>query len=355
VTDLHHIGPHLPWFRDGVGRVGSHAVTDTTYDVVGIGNALVDVLSHEDEAFIAAHGLTKGAMTLIEDDRAEELYGSLGHRTEMSGGSAANTLVGVASFGGRAAYIGRVHDDALGTVFAHDLSSLDVAFGSPRATDGPATGRCLIVVTPDAQRTMNIYLGALSLLGPDHLDLDVVRASKVTFLEGYLFDRDEAKAAYRVAADAAHEAGREVSLSLSDGFCVDRHRADFLALITDGVDILFANEDEITRLYEVDDFDVALEKVRGRCKIACLTRSEKGSVVVSGDEVHEIAPHAVPRLVDTTGAGDLYAAGFLYGYTQDMPLSDCGRLGSIAAAAVIGHTGARPGLSLDQLIHLLDA
>ncbi len=327
----------------------------TTYDVVGIGNALVDVLSHEDDGFLAAHDLTKGAMTLIEEVRVVELHAAMTQRTEMSGGSVANTLVGVASFGGRAAYIGRVHDDDLGTVFAHDLAGLEVHFDSPRASDGPATGRCLIVVTPDAQRTMNTYLGASSLLGPEHIDLDVVRASKVTFLEGYLFDRDAAKAAYRVATEAAHGAGREVALSLSDGFCVDRHRDDFLNLIDGGVDILFANTDEITRLYEVDDVEDAVAKVRGRCKIACITKGRNGSVVVAGDETHEIAPHEVPKRVDTTGAGDLYAAGFLYGYTQDMTLDHCGSLGSIAAAAVIGHTGARPGLSLAQLVHLLDA
>lgn len=330
-------------------------MSDTaTFDVVGIGNALVDVLSHEDESFLEAHDLTKGAMTLIDDDRVAALDAALGERTEMSGGSAANTLVGVASFGGRAAYIGRVHDDELGTVFAHDLASLGVSFGSPRATDGPGTGRCLIIVTPDAQRTMNTYLGASSLLGPDHLDLDVVRASKVTFLEGYLFDRDDAKAAYRVATEAAHEAGREVALTLSDGFCVERHRDDFLGLIDGGVDILFANVDEITRLYEVDDFDDAVAKVRGRCAIACLTKGREGSVVVTASETHVIGPHEVPKRVDTTGAGDLYASGFLYGYTQGMDLDRCGRLGSIAAAAVIGHTGARPGLSLAQLLHLLD-
>lgn len=326
-----------------------------TFDVVGIGNALVDVLSHEDDAFLDAHDLVKGSMALIEEDRVGELYADMAHRTEMSGGSAANTLVGVASFGGRAAYIGRVHDDDLGVVFGHDLASLDVHFDSPRATDGPGTGRCLIMVTPDAQRTMNTYLGASSLLGPEHLDLDTVRAAKVTFLEGYLFDRDEAKAAYRVAADAAHDAGREVSLSLSDGFCVERHRDDFLALIDDEVDILFANTDEITRLYEVDDVDDAVAKVRGRARIACITRGAEGSVVVTADETHEIPVHPVAELVDTTGAGDLYAAGFLYGYTQGMPLDRCGRLGSIAAAAVLGHTGARPGLSLAQLIRVLDA
>jgi len=330
-------------------------VTTPSYDVVGIGNALVDVLSHEDDAFLDTHDLTKGSMALVEDDRVEELYRAMAHRTEMSGGSAANTLVGVASFGGRAAYIGRVHDDELGTVFAHDLSSLDVAFTSPRATSGPATGRCLIVVTPDAQRTMSTYLGASSLLGPDHVDLDLVRDSQVTFLEGYLFDRDDAKAAYRVATAAAHEAGREVALTLSDGFCVERHRDDFLALIDGGVDILFANTDEITRLYQVDDVEDAVAKVRGRCKIACVTKGRHGSVVVAGDTTHHVAAHEVPKRVDTTGAGDLYASGFLYGYTQGMGLDRCGRLGSVAAAAVLGHTGARPGLSLAQLLHLVDA
>lgn len=328
--------------------------TATRFDVLGIGNALVDVLSHESEDFIATHDLTKGAMTLIEDERVEELYAAMSQRTEMSGGSAGNTLVGVASFGGRAAYMGRVHDDELGAVFAHDMASLGVDFSSPRASDGPATGRCLITVTPDAQRTMNTYLGASSLLGPDHLDLDLVRASSVTFLEGYLFDREEAKAAYRAATEAAHEADREVALTLSDGFCVDRHRDDFVALIDEGVDILFANADEITRLYQVDEVDDAVAKVRGRCRIACITLGRKGSLVVAGDETHEIPAHEVPTRVDTTGAGDLYAAGFLYGYTQEMDLDSCGRLGSIAAAAVIGHTGARPGLSLAQLVHLLD-
>lgn len=327
----------------------------TRFDVVGIGNALVDVLSHVDDPFVDTHDLTKGAMTLIGDERVEELYRAMPDPTEMSGGSAANTLVGVASFGGRAAYIGRVRDDGLGTVFAHDLASLEVTFDSPRASDGPGTGRCMIVVTPDAQRTMNTYLGASSLLGPDHLDLDLIADSAVTFLEGYLFDRDEAKAAYRVATEAAHAAGREVSLTLSDGFCVERHRKDFVALIDDGVDILFANTDEITRLYEVDDVDEAVERVRGRCRIACITKGRNGSVIVTDDETHVIAPHEVPKRVDTTGAGDLYASGFLYGYTQGMALDRCGHLGSIAASAVIGHTGARPGLSLAQLLHLVGA
>jgi sugar/nucleoside kinase (ribokinase family) len=330
-------------------------MSDSRFDVVGIGNALVDVLSHEGDDFVDRMDLVKGSMTLIEEERAEELYAAMSHRTEMSGGSAANTVAGVASFGGRAAYIGRVRDDDLGTVFDHDLKSLDVTFTSPRAGDGPSTGRCMIIVTNDAQRTMNTYLGASSMLCPDHLDLDLIEASQVTYLEGYLYDRPEAKEAYRTAAEAAHAAGRKVSLSLSDSFCVDRHRADFLQLVAEGVDILFANEAEITALYEVDSFDAAREKVSGHCEIACLTRGPQGSVIVTDGAAHEVPAHPIDRVVDTTAAGDLYAAGFLYGYTQGMAHERAGRLGSIAASAVIGHTGARPGMSLGQLLTALDA
>ncbi len=330
-------------------------MSDSKFDVVGIGNALVDVLSHEGDDFVDRMDLVKGSMTLIEEERAEELYAAMSHRTEMSGGSAANTVAGVASFGGRAAYIGRVRDDDLGTVFDHDLKSLDVTFTSPRAGDGPSTGRCMIIVTSDAQRTMNTYLGASSMLCPDHLDLDLIEASEVTYLEGYLYDRPEAKDAYRTAAEAAHAAGRKVSLSLSDSFCVDRHRVDFLQLVAEGVDILFANEAEITALYEVDSFDAAREKVSGHCEIACLTRGAQGSVIVADGAAHEVPAHPIDRVVDTTAAGDLYAAGFLYGYTQGMAHERAGRLGSIAASAVIGHTGARPGMSLGQLLTALDA
>jgi sugar/nucleoside kinase (ribokinase family) len=322
----------------------------TDFDVLGIGNALVDVLSREDDAFVERLSLVKGAMTLIDTERAEELYAAMGDKTEMSGGSAGNTLAGVASFGGRAAYIGRVRDDVLGEVFAHDMKSLGVHFDAPRAVEGDPTGRCMIVVTPDAQRTMNTYLGASSSLCTDDLDLDVVRASKITFLEGYLFDRPEAKVAFGAAARAAHEAGRKVALSLSDGFCVDRHREDFVALVDQGVDVLFANEDEITRLYGTSSFEEAVDTVRGVCEIAALTRGRHGSVVVTADDEVAVEAHQVPKRVDTTGAGDLYASGFLYGLTQGKELGDCGRLGSMAAAAVIGHTGARPGLSLDQLL-----
>ncbi len=327
---------------------------DADFDVLGIGNALVDVLSQEDDGFIELLDMAKGSMTLIDTDRAEEIYTAMTHTTEASGGSAANTLCGVASFGGRAAYIGRVRDDGLGKAFSHDLNSLDVHFSSSKATDGDPTGRCMIIVTPDGERTLNTYLGASAALNPSHLDLDLIGRAKVTFLEGYLFDRDEAKEAFRVAAATAHSAGRKVSLTLSDSFCVDRHRADFLALVEGGVDILFANEEEIMKLYGVGSFDEGVAAVRGMCDIAAVTRGKQGSVVVTADEFVEVEAHQVPKRVDTTGAGDLYAAGFLYGLTQGRSLHDAGRLGSIAAAAVIGHIGPRPGLSLAQMTHLLD-
>lgn len=324
------------------------------FDVLGIGNALVDVLSTEEEAFIDKMSLAKASMTLIETDRAEELYGAMGDKTEMSGGSAANTLAGVASFGGRAAYTGRVRDDALGTAFGHDMRALGVHFETPPASDGDPTGRCLIIVTPDGERTMNTYLGASAKLCPDDLDLDLITRSKVTFLEGYLFDRGEAKEAFRVATHTAQDAGRKVSLTLSDRFCVERHREDFLGLIDKGIDILFANEEEITALYEVDTVEEGLDAVQGVCEIAAITCGRNGSVIVTADERITIEAHQVPKRVDTTGAGDLYAAGFLYGWTQGRSLADAGRLGSIAGAAVIGHIGPRPGLSLSQMLHLLD-
>lgn len=332
----------------------THADPATDFDVLGIGNALVDVLSTEDDAFIDRLDLVKSSMTLIDTDRAEEIYAAMADTTEMSGGSAANTLSGVASFGGRAAYIGRVRDDGLGKVFAHDLNSLGVHFSSPRATEGDPTGRCMIIVTPDGERTMNTYLGASASLCADHLDLDLIARSKVTFLEGYLFDRDDAKDAFRVAAAAAHAAGRKVALTLSDSFCVERHHDDFVALVADGVDILFANEEEIMKLYGVETVEEGVAAVRGICDIAAITLGRKGSVVVTADEVVEVEAHQVPKRVDTTGAGDLYAAGFLYGWSQGRPLGECGKLGSIAAAAVIGHIGPRPGLSLAQMAHLAD-
>jgi sugar/nucleoside kinase (ribokinase family) len=322
-------------------------------DVVGIGNALVDVLSHEDDAFVDEHGLTRGSMELIDSDRAEELYRAMGPGTEISGGSAANTMAGVASFGGRAAYIGRVYDDQLGVVFGHDLQASGVVFRSRRATSGPPTGRCLIVITSDGERTMNTYLGASSLLGPDDLDYELIAAAPVTYLEGYLWDRPEAKEAYRVATRIAHEHCRKAALTLSDSFCVQRHRAEWRDLIDTSVDIVFANEDEITMLYETTTFREALGEIRSHCEIACLTRGSTGSVIVTANDEHVIKAHPVARVVDTTGAGDMYAAGFLFGYTHGFDLPAAGRLASLAAAAILGHTGARPGVSFQQLIEQL--
>lgn len=320
-----------------------------TIDVVGIGNALVDVLTHEEEAFLEVHHLVKGAMTLVDKDQAERLYAAMGSGVEVSGGSAANTVSGIASLGGEAAYIGRVRDDQLGEVFAHDLRAGGVVFRARPATAGPPTGRCLIVVTPDAQRTMNTYLGSSALFGPEHLDADLIAAAQVTFLEGYLFDLPEAKEAYWKASELAHDAGRKVALTLSDTFCVERHRAEWRQLVAAQVDILFANEAEALALYEVDSFADALAAARGDVHVAVITRGAHGSVVASGDDVHEVPAHPV-EVVDTTGAGDLYAAGFLFGFTQGRPLDVCGRLGSVAASAVLGHTGARPTTPLIEVI-----
>jgi sugar/nucleoside kinase (ribokinase family) len=326
----------------------------TTFDVLGIGNALVDVLSNETDDFVERMALNRGAMTLIDEERAHDLYAAMGPGVEISGGSAANTMVGLASLGSRAAYLGKVRNDQLGEVFAHDIRSTGVEFRSPAATEGPTTGRCLIVVTPDAQRTMNTYLGASAFLGPEDVDVDMVGSAKVVYLEGYLWDRPEAKEAYRKAAHIAHEAGNEVSLTLSDSFCVDRHRPEWRTLVEDEVDILFANEAEICALYECD-FDRAMQSVRERCRVAALTRSEHGSVIVSGDATEVVPAHPVEWLVDTTGAGDLYASGFLHAYTRGSDLETCARLGSLAAAEVISHLGARPEANLSELAALLMA
>jgi sugar/nucleoside kinase (ribokinase family) len=311
-------------------------------DVVGIGNALVDVLAHGTDAFVHEQGLVKGTMHLVDEDRARHLYHAMGPGTEISGGSAANTIVGVASYGGRAHYIGKVRNDQLGEVFIHDLRSTGVGFETSPATSGPATGRCLIVVTPDAQRTMNTFLGASTHLGPEDLDANLIARGRIVYLEGYLFDPPRAQEAFRKAAALAHAAGRKVALTLSDPFCVDRHRAAFLDLIERHVDILLANELEICALYEVDDFDAALQRVRGHCEVAALTRSERGSVIVANGQVHVIDVHRVDEVVDTTGAGDLYASGFLFGLSRGLGLAAAGRLGAIAAAEVISHIGARP-------------
>jgi sugar/nucleoside kinase (ribokinase family) len=322
-------------------------------DVVGVGNALVDVVSHADDAFLEREGLVKGTMQLVDEARARRLYAAMGPAIEISGGSAANTVVGVASFGGRAHYVGKVRDDQLGEVFTHDLRSVGVGYATPAATAGPPTGRCLVVVTPDAQRTMSTYLGASTRLGPADIDARLIGRARILYLEGYLFDPPQAQEAFRAAAGLAHAAGRKVALTLSDPFCVDRHRAAFLDLVARHVDVLFANEAEACSLYQVADFDDALQRARRDCAIAALTRSARGSVIAAGDEVHVVDAHRVARVVDTTGAGDLYAAGFLVGLSRGLDLATCGRLGSLAAAEVIAHAGARPAAPLAHLAEVL--
>jgi sugar/nucleoside kinase (ribokinase family) len=334
--------------------VSTHAAPSNasklSLDVAAVGNAIVDVLSQAEDAFLAEIGLAKGAMTLVGAAEAEALYGKIGAATECSGGSAANTVVGVALLGGRAGFIGKVRDDQLGRIFRHDIHAVGVEFDTPAAASGPSTARCLVMVTPDAQRTMQTFLGIAAELGPDDVDAEMIRRAGVTYLEGYLFDPPPAKKAFERAAALAHGAGKRVALTLSDPFCVDRHRDDFQRLIADHVDILFANEAEITSLYKASDFDSALQIVRGHCEVAVLTRSEKGAVVVSGGEMHVIDAEPVARVVDTTGAGDLFAAGFLFGYTHGLGLATAGRIGAICAAEVISHFGARPATSLADLV-----
>lgn len=326
---------------------------EAVYDVVGIGNALVDVIAHADDSFIEHQELVKGSMTLIDTDRALQLYTALGSAIEMSGGSAANTVCGVSSFGGRSAYIGKVGRDDLGQVFGHDMLAVGVHFQPGRLLDGVPTGRCIIVVTPDAQRTMNTYLGVSSFMEPEDIDTDLVSLGKVLYMEGYLFDRDDAKRAFRHAARAAHAAGREVSLSLSDSFCVDRHRADFQALVADEVDILFGNERELLSLYEIDNFEAAIAAIRQDSSLAVITRGPQGATIITRDELIDIPAEHVAHVIDTTGAGDLFASGFLYGYTAGRTLAECGRLGSLAAAEVISHVGPRPLVELHTLTKAL--
>jgi sugar/nucleoside kinase (ribokinase family) len=321
-----------------------------SFDVVGIGNAIVDVIAHTEEEFLAREGLVKGTMTLIDADRAEALYQMMGPAIESSGGSAGNTMAGLASLGGCGAYIGKVRDDLLGQVFRHDITAIGVRFDTPAATSGPGTARCLILVTSDGQRTMNTYLGACADLGPADIDPELISTSQVTYLEGFLFDPPQAQEAFRKAAAIAHAAGREVALSLSDPFCVGRHRAAFRDLVDEHVDILFANEAEICSLYETDDFAAATAAVRGRVAIAALTRSAAGSVVLTNGAEHKIDAAPVLRVVDTTGAGDLYASGFLYGLTRGLPLPTCGELGSLCAAEIISHFGGRPEAKLSDLV-----
>ena len=328
-------------------------MTEPTLDVVALGNAIVDVLSDADDAFLAKRELVKGGMQLIDQDQANSLYAAMGPGVEHSGGSAANTAVGVAALGGRSAFIGRVQDDQLGEVFAHDIRAAGVTYTAPVAKPGPATARCLILVTPDAQRTMNTFLGASAEIGPDDVDADLVASGRITYLEGYLWDQPLAKEAMRRATTIARDAGRQVAMTLSDAFCVDRHRAEFRELVEGPLDIVFANEAEIMSLYETDSFEAALDAVRGKVQLAVLTRSEKGCVIVAPDGVHHVPASPATALVDTTGAGDLFAAGFLHGITAGRNLADAGRFGAIAAAEIISHYGARPEADLKQLVAAL--
>ena len=325
-------------------------MTEAPIDVVGIGNAIVDVIAHADEPFLERQGLVKGTMALIDAARAEALYKMMGPAIEASGGSAGNTMAGIASLGGKGAYIGKVRDDLLGEVYRHDLTAQGVRFDTPAATSGPATARCLILVTADGQRTLNTYLGACVALGPDDIDSAIVGAAQITYLEGYLFDPPQAQQAFRKAAAMAHAAGHRVALSLSDPFCVERHRAAFRELVDGHVDILLANEIEICSLYETEDFAAAAAAVRGHVAIAALTRSAAGSLILANGVEHAVTAAPVARVVDTTGAGDLYASGFLYGLTRGLPLPACGRIGSLCAAEIISHVGARPETALSRLV-----
>ncbi|OHC74793.1 MAG: carbohydrate kinase [Rhodospirillales bacterium RIFCSPLOWO2_12_FULL_58_28] len=320
------------------------------YDVVGIGNAIVDVLAHAEDSFLKSHGLVKGTMSLINSQAADKLYEEIEPTLECSGGSAANSIAALAVLGGRGAFIGKVCDDKLGAIFRKDIAALGIVFNSTPSRYSASTARCLILVTPDAQRTMQTYLGACVELGPDDIDENLIADSHITYLEGYLWDPPKAKEAFVKAAVVARKAGRKVALSLSDPLCVARHRDDFIDLVDNHVDILFANEAEITSLYQVSNFDAALQKVRGHCEIAALTRSAKGAVLISGDEVHVLDAEPLEKVVDTTGAGDAYAAGFFYGLVNGKSIYDCGRIGAIAAAEVIGHFGARPEVSLAKLV-----
>jgi sugar/nucleoside kinase (ribokinase family) len=326
-------------------------MTDIHYDVVAIGNAIVDIIGRCDDAFLDRHGAPKGHMRLVDAATVTKLYQSMGPAIEISGGSAANTMVGLASFGGRAAFIGKVAEDEFGRIFRHDIHAAGVTFKTGPVAGKTPTSRSLILVTPDGQRTMNTFLGISTDLDHGEVDPELIRASNIVYLEGYLFDRPEAKEAFRQAAAIAASAGRRSALTLSDSFCVNRHRAEFLDLIRNGIDILFANETEITALYETDNFDEAKRRAQADTKLAVLTRSEKGSVIVTHDETHEIPIERV-KVVDTTGAGDMYAAGFLFGLTRGYNLADAGRLGSFAAGEIIGHIGARPEVRFSHLARM---
>jgi len=325
-------------------------MTTAHYDVLGIGNAIVDVIARAEEDFLLAQGMRKGAMALIDEARAQAIYDAMGPALEMSGGSAANTIVGLASLGARAGFIGKVKADGLGGAFSHDIRAAGVSFTTAPAADGPSTGRCYVLVTPDGERTMNTYLGAAQDLHPNDIDAEMIAASAVTYLEGYLWDPKHAKEAFLKAAQIAHQAGRKVALTLSDAFCVDRWRDEFLQLMRSRtVDLIFTNEAELHSLYQTADFNAAVVGLRADIGIAVVTRSENGCLVVGPDGVEAVPAFPVERVVDTTGAGDLFAAGFLSGLARGADDRTCGRLGALAAAEVIQHLGARPETSLKDL------
>jgi sugar/nucleoside kinase (ribokinase family) len=319
------------------------------FDVLTIGNAIVDILARCEDDFLSENAIIKGAMNLIDAERAELLYSKMGPAVEASGGSAGNTAAGIASFGGKAAYFGKVAEDQLGGIFQHDIRAQGVHYQTKPEGNHPPTARSMIFVTPDGERSMNTYLGACVELGPEHVEEAVVAEAKVTYFEGYLWDPPRAKEAILECARIAHANSREVSMSLSDPFCVGRYRSEFLELMRSGtVDIVFANRQEALSLYETEDFDLALSKLSQDCRLAAVTMSEEGAIIVRGDERFKIPAYAITELVDTTGAGDLFAAGFLFGYTQGRPLEDCGRLGCLAAALVIQQIGPRPMASLQE-------
>lgn len=316
------------------------------FDVLCIGNAIVDVIARVDDSFVARHGLVKGSMNLIDEARAELLYGDMGQAIEVSGGSAGNTAAGVSSYGGKAAYFGKVKADQLGAIFRHDMRAQEVHFETAAAADGPATARSFILVTPDGERTMNTYLGACVNFTTEDVDAKVVQSAQVTYMEGYLWDRPEAKEAFKLAAKIARAAGRKTSITLSDSFCVERHRESFLDLIRNDIDIVFANESEIKSLYLTQNFDGAMQAIAKDCPIAVLTRSAAGCVVVDNNKIHATPAYPVNKVVDVTGAGDLFAAGFLFGYTNGKSMAESAQLGALAAAEVISHVGARPEVNL---------
>lgn len=320
------------------------------YDVLGIGNAIVDVLTNVDDNFLQSENLQKGSMQLVSESEAAALYKKLGHCIECSGGSAGNTIAGLASMGARTSYIGKVHDDQLGNVFHHDITALGADYTTAKATTGPATAHCLVLVTPDAERTMCTYLGACVNLTVDDIHEETVRSANISYLEGYLWDPEPAKEAFRKAIKITHDAGNKVSLSLSDPFCVDRHHDEFLKLVKDGVDILFANEDEIKMLYGTDDVNEAARLVQQDCDMAAITCGARGCIVTDKNEIGHVQGRTVNKLVDTTGAGDLFAAGFLYGLTKGKSIGECGALGNLVAGEVITHMGARPGIDLKKFI-----